>query len=765
MPAQINGDGTHRNRLIRRLVVYILLFSSLITLLSTGVQLYSEYKRDLNTIHEGLKQVEKSHLEVIIRQLWDYDLNNLKAQLSGVLQLPEVEYVEIKQQQEMIVTQGHLPKGRIIERHFSLSIDRHGKQFELGQLRVTASLQGVYKRLIHRVIIILSSQAIKTFLVTTFIFTLFYYMIGRHLTKLAQHASELDVNSLDKPFELNRTVYKETKDELDQVVDAINTMRVRLFDGLTELKRSEFNARESESKFKQLAENIPEIFWLSSPDWQEILYISPAYEKIWGKSCESLYREPKSWMESIHDSDINQIKNQIPVQWSAPLRPHVFPEYRIVQPDGTIRWIFTRVFPVVDEKGDIIRIAGLFADISELKKAEKEKNELSQHLAQAQKMESIGTLASGIAHDFNNILFPILGYSEMLITETPDSDKKTHDKLKRIFSSAIRAKELVQQILAFSRQETAEHISMKVQPILKEVVKLLEATIPKHVEIKYHIDPECGAIKADATQIHQIIMNLTTNAWHAMQSEGGRLNIVLEEIRIDDHHNKTTEIKPGNYLCLSVSDTGIGMSEQLMGKIFDPFFTTKEKGKGTGMGLSVTHGIVSKMGGYINVFSTPGQGAEFKIYIPIDESGEKRNNNVMQNQTEQTGTERILLVDDEEAIITFEKLALEKLGYTVVSESDPTKALQIFTASPTRFDLVITDMSMPKLSGDRFARKLLKIRPDLPIILCTGFSESIGSGSADKIGVKEIVMKPVSIHDLSKRIRNVFDEQSITVTG
>ncbi len=391
----------------------------------------------------------------------------------------------------------------------------------------------------------------------------------------------------------------------------------------------------------------------------------------------------------------------------------------------------------------------------ERKRLEKEQQELESQLQQAQKLETIGTLAGGIAHDFNNILFPVVGYTEMLIEDVP-GDSPLKPRLEEIYQGALRARELVKQILMFSRQESCELMLMKLQYIVREALKLIRSTIPTTIEIKQNIRMDCGAVKADPTQIHQVIMNLATNAYHAMEDTGGELIVSLNEIELKEYGCISTDMAAGTYVCLTVADTGIGMHKELTKKIFDPFFTTKEIGKGTGMGLSVAHGIVNSMGGVIQVSSEPGNGSEFKVYFPVAK-GLSHGQSSKSITTVTGGSERILLVDDEEGIVSMEKQMLKRLGYQVTTRTSSMEALDCFRADPDRFDLVITDMAMPNMPGDKLAAELVNIRPDVPIILCTGFSENISEKRAASLGIKGILMKPIVKKDLSKKIRDLFE--------
>ena len=379
-----------------------------------------------------------------------------------------------------------------------------------------------------------------------------------------------------------------------------------------------------------------------------------------------------------------------------------------------------------------------------------ERKKLEAQLQQAQKMEAIGTLAGGIAHDFNNILFPVLGHTEILMHEIPENSP-VHDRLKKIYNGAIRARDLVKQILTFSRQDSFELKSIRLQPVIKEAVTFIRSTIPATIDITYDISDKCGNIKADPTQIYQIIINLSTNAYHAMEEKGGELKIKLEQVKSDQ---AGMPVRPGSYACLTVSDTGTGMDKEVAGKIFDPFFTTKEKGKGTGMGLSVVHGIVESMNGFIHVDTEPGSGTEFKLYFPVEKH--RANKNEIKSEISATANiKTIMLIDDEEPVVSVEKHMLEILGYNVASFTSSVKAIQIFEENPHQFDMVITDMAMPKISGAELSGRIIKIRPDIPILMCTGFSEKMSEEKAFAIGIKGLLIKPVEIIELAQKINEI----------
>jgi signal transduction histidine kinase/CheY-like chemotaxis protein len=380
-----------------------------------------------------------------------------------------------------------------------------------------------------------------------------------------------------------------------------------------------------------------------------------------------------------------------------------------------------------------------------------------RQLQQVLKIQAIGTLAGGIAHDFNNILFPIVGYTELTMDEVPE-DSVAHNNLAEVLKAAHRAKGLVQQILTFSRQSGQERKPIKVQPIIKEALKLLRASIPASIEIIHKIDDDGRPVMGDATQIHQVIMNLCTNAYHAMQDKGGTLEVILSEVDIG--YEETIEkigMQPGKHLQLLVKDEGCGMDAAVLSRIFEPYYTTKEQGKGTGLGLSVIHGIVKNHRGDITVASLPGKGTTFKVYFPIIEDADIVTEFEPSNGAAK-GSEHILLIDDEEQIVSMEQQMLENLGYQVTARTDSIEALSEFSKQPQNFDLVVTDMTMPHMTGDALAQKLLDIKPDIPVILCTGFNEDITEEKALAMGIQKFVMKPVIKNDLATTIRTVLDQ-------
>ena len=397
-------------------------------------------------------------------------------------------------------------------------------------------------------------------------------------------------------------------------------------------------------------------------------------------------------------------------------------------------------------------------DIVKRKKFEEEKKKINEQLRQAQKMEAIGTLAGGIAHDFNNLLAVILGYSEILIEEV-QPDSKFANYLNTIISAGNRAKNLVKQILAFSRQAELERIPLKIQPLIKEGLKMLRSSIPTTIRITENIDPKSGSVLADPTQINQILMNLCTNAYHAMEDTEGILSVTLKTTFIQpDNKTMLLHVTPGEYVEVTVSDTGTGIGTDIIEKIFDPYFTTKEIGTGTGMGLSIIHGILSDYDGTITVESELGKGSTFHVYFPVVEN--ETLPEIKKPEDLPGGKERILFIDDEKFLSEMGKDMLERLGYHVTVRYNSIEALTTFQNAPNEFDLIITDQTMPGMTGSDLSRRMMQIRPDIPIILCTGYSNLIDEDSAKDLGIKEFALKPITKEVIAELIRKVFNDHA-----
>jgi signal transduction histidine kinase len=387
-----------------------------------------------------------------------------------------------------------------------------------------------------------------------------------------------------------------------------------------------------------------------------------------------------------------------------------------------------------------------------------ERKRLEAQLRQAQKLEAIGTLAGGIAHDFNNILTAILGYTDLALDDVRQ-DSNAWSYLHEVRKAGLRAKTLVQQILTFSRRTEQPRMPVHLPLLIEEALALLRASLPSTIEIRQEITQDVGPVLADPTQLHQVLLNLSANAAHAMRETGGRLEVRLEAVEVDEQMTaQHPELQPGPYVCITVTDTGHGMTPEVMERIFEPFFTTKEPGEGTGMGLALVHGIVTSYGGTVLVASAIGQGTTFTVYLP-------RVADLVSRAVSQEGpplagappgAECVLFVDDEAALVTLGEAILRRLGYEVVVCTSSAEALEVFRAAPQRFDLVITDQTMPHMTGEGLAQALRHLQPDIPIILCTGFSHVMHAERARELGIDAFLMKPLAMQQLAQTIQQVM---------
>ena len=522
--------------------------------------------------------------------------------------------------------------------------------------------------------------------------------------------------------------------------------------GITSL-RVAIESEKVEKEYRLLASVIEQanegIFLIDSKG--VIQYVNPAVTTINGRSSHDMigynintlvYQEPeRQFYEAILKASFQE--------------EHLVDHFQYKQENGIILELDVITWSVSDSVGNIISHVALIRDVSY-------EMQLESQLRRAQRMEAIGTLAGGIAHDFNNTLASIITCTEMALEEAPKGST-IKELLDIVLKSGLRGKNLVKQILTFSRQGEQERQEVRVDLVVSECLKLLRATLMPTIEIMLHIDKNLGLVFADPTQIQQIVMNLCTNAVHAMRGQAhGEMEIWLNNVEIDRISViNFGNLSPGPFLCLTVGDNGHGMDEKTIDRIFDPFFSTKGQSEGTGLGLSVIHGIVSNHGGAITVESTLGQGSQFKVYLPRLDKSTKVTADAP-SVTVAPGTECILLVDDEENLVFGTKRMLKQLGYNVIARTNPLDALQLFRAAPEQFDLIITDQAMPHMNGTELARELTRIRPDIPVILCTGY-DTISSGRTDDIGetaefISELALKPLIRGEIATMIRRVLDD-------
>jgi signal transduction histidine kinase/ActR/RegA family two-component response regulator len=607
--------------------------------------------------------------------------------------------------------------------------------------------------------------------------------------ELTEEAEKLNAE-LQEEIDRRKRVEEElrqSRDNLEQRVKErtaeLSDMNARLKKEIVEHEQAEEALRKSEERFRAFVTTSSDVVYRMSPDWTEMRHLV-------GKDFVPDAEKPKAtWLDGyIPPDDQPHVKAVI----NAAIRnKSIFElEHRVIRVDDTVGWTFSRAVPLLDGRGEIVEWFGTARDITERKRADEElkkakdklelqaeelqgaydrllteteqRRKVEEQLAQAQKMEAVGTLAGGIAHDFNNMLAVILGNAELAlddIDETNGAMNASRHNIERIVEASKRSRDLVKQILTFSRKsESRKRKPLKISPLLKETVKLLRGSLPTTITISLDIATDADTILGDPSHIQQILMNLASNAAYAMREDGGTLTIRLSRITFNQGDSLLgSDMRPGRYLKLSVRDTGPGIPKKVRTRIFEPFFTTKKAGEGTGMGLALVFGLVKGHEGAITVESEPGEGATFNIFFPAQKK--KAEEETYEQDSLPRGNESILLVDDEPLVVDMAKETLQRLGYAVTTAPGGSEGWRLFELDPDGFDLVITDHVMPDMTGMRLAERILEVREDFPIILFTGYSETVSSEKARAAGISAFVMKPVAKRELAETVRRVLDKK------
>ncbi|MCX6953690.1 MAG: response regulator [Verrucomicrobia bacterium] len=502
-------------------------------------------------------------------------------------------------------------------------------------------------------------------------------------------------------------------------------------ENITGRKQQEQALRESEGRFRQVVESIQEVFWMSDVAKERVLYISPGFEAIWGRSCAALYVSMNVWVESLHEDDRDRVVEAARCKQALGTYDET---YRIVRPDGSIRWIHDKAFPVRDLRGDVTRVVGVAEDVTQRK-------DLEEQFLRAQRLEAIGTLAGGIAHDLNNILAPMLMVAPLLKEKMPDA--RDLELLSMVEKGAQRGANIIKQLLTFSRGVAGERGPVQVRHLLKDMVSIMHETFPREITVEERLPGELWPVTADATQIHQVLLNLCVNARDAMR-QGGTLRVAAQNVTLGAGDTGLhPAAKPGAHVRIEVSDTGEGIPPANLARIFEPFFTTKAVGKGTGLGLSTVLGIVKSHGGFVTVDSEPGRGTMFMVYLPAD-AGAVAVEPAGRASLKRGAQELILVVDDEVAIRHALRVSLEASNYRVILATDGRQAASLYLEHRESVRLVLTDIMMPGMSGVALIRALRALSPELRVVAMSGLHDQARHDELVELRVQQIVAKPYS---------------------
>lgn len=730
----------------RRLILWIVGFSVIVTLLSTAIQLYIDYRSELKIIDQRFDEVEKNRLNNLTYNIWVLDDEQIRIFLSGLINSPYFEYVSITDENKVRWIQGAIKSQQTVERKVKLSLTNDGQDFELGTIRMVAGLNPVFDNLKSRALIILGSNAIVIFLIAGFFLFVFQYQISRHMLTLSNFARNVKLESNHPSLELQRKKNPESPDELDDVVSALNLMRQNI-------ETSYLALRESEQYNRMLFDQSPIGLALTRADGT-FVDANPAFKRIVGYSRDDLSK--LTVWQITPQNKINDEKRQL--SELSQKETSTLYEREIINKDG-------QTVPVQFAYHTLERAGQSFTgismeDISDRRASEIALAKSEEQLRQSEKMRAVGELTGGVAHDFNNLLAIVLGNAELLEEKLPP-DSPDLPFLKTLISAALRGAELTQQLLAFSRKQMLNPKITDLTELVDKMVGMLTRALGESIEVSTKFQDDAWQCNIDQGQLENAILNLAINARDAINSAGGRAGKLVIEIAnfvVDDNITKDQEdVIPGEYVTLSIADNGIGIPADIQDRIFEPFFTTKQVGEGTGLGLSMIYGFVKQSGGHVLVYSELDIGTNVKLFLPRVLGDRARKEEVMTVQKFKTGTETILVLEDDPDVRELTVLQLKSLGYNVLQAHDGNSALEVL-ANEKNIDLLLSDVVLPGgLRGPEVAIKARETKPELNVLFMSGYTQNALESHTELGDSALLLNKPFRKKDLAEKIREAIE--------
>ena len=736
------------NGLSYRLLFWIMLFSFFFTLASTGAQLYFDYSTDRKDLDHSLNQIIESDLPSLTLAVWTFNESQLTAILQGIIKQRDISYVEVSGAGELNAQLGNPNVDLKIERIYPLNFQDEDKVINIGTLRVVATLDEIIAQIYDKALLILVSQGIKIFAMSLCILFLINGLIVRHLRAMGQWADSMDITKLDQPLVIARNQGKKP-DDIDHVVDSINQMRVSINHRINEIS-SIFEALP-DLYFRINKEGVILDYHASRHYMTELpteYFLNKKIQEVMPKEYHSITAEKIQHQ----NKSVNLSDNPNEVAQDNALNDIQCWEYKM-HIGGTEKFFEARLMNL-PESDNLILIA---RDITEQKVAAQALKDSEDVLIHAQRLDSLGKLTGGIAHDFNNMLSIILGFTGLALHHCDQEDQTMADYLEQVEITGKRAQELIAQMLIFSRGDKSNDKPLQLQSRLRIDLTMLRAVIPTSIKINTDFEENLPRVLMDPVQLDQLLMNLCINARDAMEGEG---NITIKLSRFEAKQGQCTACRKqidGDWVELSVADSGSGISQDVLDQVFDPYYTTKDVGKGTGMGMAVVHGIMHNHGGHILVETEPGKGSTFRLLFPAITGQVEDDHEVDQPlaETPMGNGERILVVDDEPLLSRFLKNLLATHGYEVQALTSSKQALDLFKEKPDEFALVITDQTMPGMTGMELIEAIRNIHPNIPVILNSGFNDNIDTKTITEMGI-QYLDKPFSIPSMLHAIRKLL---------